>query len=126
MSTAERLSFHGFASETPAPTPARASTPQPTPRPASDRGPEAAHRLHGAIAVKNGSELRVTSQPPGRGRPGRILIRRWHRDGAGRWWPVAAELCWSLSGKDAQTFARAVAEAAAVLAGEAKPCTGTT
>jgi hypothetical protein len=93
----------------------------PTPRPASDPGPEADHRLHGAIAIKNGSELRITSQPPNGKRPARILIRRWHRDEGGRWWPVAAELCWSLSGKDAQVFARGVRAAAKAIAREAKP-----
>lgn len=122
MSTAARLSFFGMSEpEAPAPSPTPAPRgPTPTPRPASDRGPEAVHRLHGAVHIKPGVELRVTSQPPTAGRPARILIRRWQQDEANRWWPVrsSTDICWSLHGKDAQSFARAVVSAVKLISTE--------
>lgn len=130
-STAERLKFFGFGEEdetptrTRAPAPSRARAPSPRapapqskPRPASDPGPEAGHRLHGAIAIKNDSELRVTTQPAiDARRPARMIVRRWYLGDDGRWWPSPANDCWILHGEDAQAFARAVAEAAAHLTG---------
>jgi hypothetical protein len=113
-STAERLAFFGMSEPTPTRTPA--------PRPSTPLGPEASHRLHGAISIKNTSELRITTQPAlDARRPARMVIRRWYLGDDGRWWPVPSTSdCWVLHGEDAQAFARAVAEAAAALASEAK------
>ena len=92
------------------------ATPAPAPRPASDPGPSARHRLHGAIPVDRG-QLRVTSQPArGPEQPARLVIRVWHaRPADSSWWTDPDRPGISVAAKDARAFGEAVAAAVAAL-----------
>lgn len=102
-----------------------ARTPTPRPRSASDPGPAVHHRLHGAVEVGLGAELRITTQAgtthKSNNHPARIVIRRWFRKPDGNWWPVPGDSGVAITAGYASAFARAVAAAVEALAAEANP-----
>jgi len=90
-------------------------------RDSGDRGPARFHQLHGAIPIGHGAELRITTQDAFDGQPPRLVIRTWRQKRDATWWPeIHLPGVWIQAG-DVQAFAKAVAEAAQHLAGEAKP-----
>jgi hypothetical protein len=104
-----RLAFFEMPS-TPTPAPRAAS------RPASNQGPAAHHRLHGAIAYMEKAELRITSQPRRAVEiPGRIVIRRWYRRNDGTWWPDAGKPGIEIRAENAAAFLAAVQAACSAL-----------
>ena len=125
--TLARLAFHGFGeAETPAPSPERArvdaacsSRATARPAPPLRGGPEREHRIHWRYVISAGRlEVRLTTFG------GKVHLRPWFRTATtsevGGWFPTAATRLVSIDDREIGAFARAVAEAAAALAGEAE------
>jgi hypothetical protein len=111
-STGSRLAFYGMTEERRA-----AAIVEP--------GPSRFHRLHGAIPIRSGVELRITTQSAlhkmdGHVESGRIVIRRWYERPAATWWPDNTRPGVVISAEDAETFGRAVAAAVEALTSGAK------
>ena len=89
----------------------------------ADPGPSAWHRVHGAIVLGPGDELRVTSQAERRNprtadiAPARIAIRRWYLKHDGTWWINADLKGIFVTVGNVADFAKAVNEAARYILG---------
>ena len=94
----------------------RFETQSSSPTPPPDPGPAVHHRLHGAIPLADGNELRMTSQSArDEARPARICVRRWGQRPNGVWWPVSNDRGIVIDIGHAEAFSEAVAAAARYL-----------